>query len=156
MGPITTCLWFDGAADEAVDTYVALFPNSRRLSSMPYGPDGPGEEGTTLIVNFEINGMPFMALNGGPSQEITPGVSFMVSCADQGELDHYWDSLLEGGTALQCGWLTDRFGVSWQIIPARFAELMGTLEDEAGRRVYQAMLQMVKLDIATLEAAAAG
>lgn len=155
MGPLTTCIWFDGTADEAVDAYVGLFPNSRRLSTMPYGPDGPGEEGTTLLVNFEINGTPFMALNGGPSQTLTPAISFVVPCGDQEELDHYWDRLLEGGTALQCGWVTDRFGVSWQIIPDRLVEMMTTLDEEAGRRVYRAMLNMVKLDIAELEAAAA-
>lgn len=156
MAPITPCLWFDSNADEAVDAYLSIFPNSRRLNEEKYGPDGPGEEGTTLLITFELDGSPFMALNGGPHFQLTPAVSFMVTCADQEEVDHYWDRLLEGGREMQCGWLTDRFGVSWQIVPARLAELMTALDAEAAQRVYRAMLKMVKLDVAELEAAAEG
>ena len=156
MAPITPCLWFDAKADEAVDYYLQVFPNSRRIATSKYGADAPGTEGSTLVVNFELDGKPFMALNGGPAFSFTPAISFLVSCADQQEVDHYWDALLDGGQPSQCGWLTDRFGVSWQIVPERLGELMGSTDPEAAYRVTQAMLQMVKLDIATLEKAAAG
>ena len=156
MNPITPCLWFEAQADEAVDFYLSVFPNSRRVTAAKYGPDTPGEEGTTMVVQFELDGSPFMAINGGPMFQFTPAVSFVVNCATQADLDHYWESLLAGGSAMQCGWLTDRFGVSWQIVPERLGELMGELDPERGKRVMQAMLQMVKLDIAGLEAAAAG
>jgi predicted 3-demethylubiquinone-9 3-methyltransferase (glyoxalase superfamily) len=155
MNPITPCLWFEAQADEAVDFYVSVFPNSRRVTDAKYGPDAPGEEGTTMVVQFELAGSPFMAVNGGPMFQFTPAVSFVVNCTSQADLDHYWESLLAGGSAMQCGWLTDRFGVSWQIVPERLGELMSELDPERGRRVMQAMLQMVKLDIAGLEAAAA-
>jgi predicted 3-demethylubiquinone-9 3-methyltransferase (glyoxalase superfamily) len=156
MTDITPCLWFDGDADAAVDHYLSIFPNSRRTATSTYGPDGPGEEGTTLTVTFELDGRPFMALNGGPQYTFTPAVSFMVACRDQTEVDHYWDRLLDGGEPSQCGWLTDRFGVSWQIVPTRLGELMSDPDPARARRVVQAMLQMVKLDIAALEAAAGG
>lgn len=156
MPDVIPCLWFDGTADDAVDLYVSLFPDSRRTSTSQYPPDAPGEEGATLMVEFELEGRPFQALNGGPAYQITPAISFSVSCADQAEVDHYWDNLLEGGTAMQCGWLTDRFGVSWQIVPRRLGELMSDPDPEKAGRVMQAMLQMVKLDIAPLEAAYVG
>jgi len=156
MTDITPCLWFDGNADEAVDHYLSIFPNSRRLTGSEYGPDTPGEEGTTLTLSFELDGRPFMALNGGPAFQFTPAISFVVNCETQEELDHYWDRLLEGGAPSQCGWLTDRFGVSWQIVPTRLGELMSDPDHERANRVMQAMLKMIKLDIAQLEAAAAG
>lgn len=156
MTPITPCLWFDSNADEAVDSYVSIFPNSRRVHEEKYGPDGPGAEGTTLLVTFELNGSPFMALNGGPHFHLTPAVSFVVNCADQEEVDRYWALLGDGGSEMQCGWLTDRFGVSWQIVPSRLMELLADPDPERARRTYQAMLTMVKLDIAVLEAAAEG
>lgn len=152
---ITPCLWFDGIADEAVDHYVSIFPNSRRLNASEYGPDTPGEEGTTLTVLFELDGRRFMALNGGPVFSFTPAISFLVHCRDQAEVDHYWDRLLEGGAPSQCGWLTDRFGVSWQIVPNRLDELLSDPDPDQANRVMQAMLKMIKLDIAELEAAAA-
>jgi predicted 3-demethylubiquinone-9 3-methyltransferase (glyoxalase superfamily) len=142
-------LWFDGQADAAADLYISLFPNSRRTSESQV--DG----GTSLMVTFELDGTPFMALNGGPEYHFTPAVSFVVSCKDQAEVDFYWDRLLEGGEPSRCGWLTDRFGVSWQIVPDRLGELMSDPDPEQAGRVMQAMLQMVKLDIAQLEAAAA-
>lgn len=156
MNEVTPCLWFDGKADEAVDHYLSIFPNSRRLDASTYGPDSPGEPGTTLVVNFELNGRPFMALNGGPMYQFTPAISFAVNCQDQDELDHYWNGLLEGGEPSQCGWLTDKFGVSWQIVPTRLGELMSDPDPERAGRVMQAMLKMIKLDIAGLEAAAQG
>lgn len=109
-----------------------------------------------MAVNFEFNGTPFMAINGGPVFQFTPAVSFVVNCATQAEVDRYWELLLAGGSAGRCGWLTDRFGVSWQVVPQRLGELMGLLDRAGGRRVMEAMLEMVKLDIAGLVAAAAG
>jgi predicted 3-demethylubiquinone-9 3-methyltransferase (glyoxalase superfamily) len=156
MTPITPCLWFDGDADAAVDQYIAIFPNSRRLTASTNGPDAPGDEGTTLIVNFELDGRPFMALNGGPTYRFTPAVSFVVNCETQDQLDRYWDRLLDGGQPSRCGWLTDRFGVSWQIVPNRLGELMSDPDPKRANRVMQAMLAMVKLDIAELEVAAEG
>jgi predicted 3-demethylubiquinone-9 3-methyltransferase (glyoxalase superfamily) len=150
------CLWFADRADEAVDFYVSVFPNSRRVADTKYGPGAPLAEGSTLTVNFELAGAPFMALNGGPMFQFTPAVSFVVSCATQEDLDRYWGLLLEGGSASQCGWLTDRFGVSWQVVPDRLAELVRELDPARRGRVMAAMLQMVKLDIAELEAAADG
>jgi predicted 3-demethylubiquinone-9 3-methyltransferase (glyoxalase superfamily) len=156
MTPITPCLWFDGNADEAVDRYVSIFPNSHRVSDTKYGPEGPGEEGSTMVVTFELDGRPFMAINGGPNFHFTPAISLVVNCKTQFDVDHYWDRLVDGGEPMQCGWLTDRFGVSWQIVPDRLGELMGTLDPEHASRVMKAMLKMVKLDVSALEAAAAG
>jgi predicted 3-demethylubiquinone-9 3-methyltransferase (glyoxalase superfamily) len=146
MAPVTPCLWFDGNAVEAVDFYVALFPNGKRF----------GDDSAPVMVNFELDGRPFMALNGGPMYTFTPAISLVVNCENQDEVDHYWDGLLDGGEPSQCGWLTDRFGVSWQIVPNRLGELMSDPDPERAGRVAQAMMQMVKLDIAQLEAAAAG
>jgi predicted 3-demethylubiquinone-9 3-methyltransferase (glyoxalase superfamily) len=147
MPPVTPCLWFDDNAAAAVDQYVALFPNAKRL----------GDESTPVMINFELDGRPFMALNGGPMYTFTPAISLVVNCETQEEVDRYWDGLLDGGgEPSQCGWLTDRFGVSWQIVPNRLGELMSDPDPERAGRVMQAMLQMIKLDIAQLEAAAAG
>src|SRR5487761_1953924 len=154
MPPITPCLWFDGNAVDAVQHYVGLFPNSRRLDASAPSGDGDGAGESPLVVNFELEGRPFLALNGGPSFQFTPAVSFVINCRDQAEVDHYWDGLLEGGEASQCGWLTDRFGLSWQIVPDRLAELMSDPDASRASRVFNAMMTMVKLDIATLEAAA--
>ena len=128
MNPITPCLWFEAQAGEAVDFYLSVFPNSRRVTDAKFGPDAPGEEGTTMVVHFELDGRPFMAINGGPMFQFTPAVSFVVNCATQADVDHYWECLLAGGSAMQCGWLTDRFGVSWQIVPERLGELMSELD----------------------------
>lgn len=156
MTGVTPCLWFNGNADAAVDHYLSIFPNSRRLHTSKYGPNMPGQEGTTLTVDFELDGRPFVALNGGPEFLFTPAISFIVNCESQAEVDHYWEHLLEGGAPVQCGWLTDRFGVSWQIVPNRLTELASDPDPEKVNRVLQAMLKMIKLDIADLEAAAAG
>jgi len=150
------CLWFDGDAEAAVDHYLSIFPNSRRVSDSKYGPETPGEEGSTMTVSFELDGNPFMALNGGPSFHFTPAVSFAVNCATQDEVDHYWDRLLEGGEAMQCGWLTDRFGVSWQIVPSIVAKTMQNGDIASIERVMQAVMPMKKLDIATLQRAYEG
>ena len=154
MTAIVPCLWFDGNADAAVDHYLTIFPNSRRLADSKFGPDAPGEEGSTMAVTFELDGKQFMALNGGPNFQFTPAISFVIGCATQEEVDRYWKSLLEGGEPMQCGWLTDRFGVSWQVVPARLGELLGDLDPARANRVMQALLRMVKIDIAGLEAAA--
>ena len=156
MTPITPCLWFDGAADAAVDHYLSIFPNSRRLGQSDFGPDAPGEAGSTMVVYFELDGTPFMALNGRPNFRLTPAVSFVINCESQDEIDYFWDRLLEGGEPMQCGWLTDRFGVSWQVVPSRLGELMGAGDVERANRVMQAVLRMVKFDIGELEVAAAG
>jgi predicted 3-demethylubiquinone-9 3-methyltransferase (glyoxalase superfamily) len=144
MAPVTPCLWFDGNAAAAVDFYVALFPNAERF----------GDDDAAVMITFELDGRPFMALNGGPMYTFTPAISLVVSCENQDEVDHYWDGLLDGGEPSQCGWLTDRFGVSWQIVPNRLGELMSDPDPERAGRVAQAMMQMIKLDIAQLEAAA--
>ena len=154
MAKLSTCLWFDGQADEAVAFYTSIFPNSKRMGDAEYGPDTPGEEGSTMVVDFELDGRPFMALNGGPEFHFTPAVSLVINCGSQEEVDYYWNRLVEGGTPVQCGWLADRFGLSWQIVPTRLGELMSAADPEARNRVMQAMQKMVKLDIAELEAAA--
>ena len=149
MAP-TPCLWFDGTASAAVDQYLSIFPNSKRSTPAPEDGSEP------LFIDFELDGRPFQAINGGPMYSFTPAVSFVVNCATAEEVDHYWDRLLDGGEPSQCGWLTDRFGVSWQIVPDRLGELMSDPDPERAGRVRQAMLSMVKLDVAGLEAAADG
>ncbi|MGA2432032.1 MAG: VOC family protein [Acidimicrobiales bacterium] len=156
MTTLSTCLWFDGNADEAVDFYLSIFPNSRRITSLDYGPDMPYKEGTRLVVDFELDGRPFIALNAGPEFKFNAAISLVVNCTTQEEIDFYWNRLVEGGSEWQCGWLVDRFGVSWQVTPVQLGELMGSPDVDAANRVTQAMMKMVKLDIAQLEAAAAG
>jgi predicted 3-demethylubiquinone-9 3-methyltransferase (glyoxalase superfamily) len=156
MTTLSTCLWFDGNADQAVDFYLSIFPESRRVSSLDYGPDMPYEEGTRLVVHFELDGRPFIALNAGPEFQFNPAISLVVNCTTQEEIDFFWSRLVDGGSPVQCGWLVDRFGVSWQVVPVQLDALMGSTDSEAANRVAQAMMKMVKLDIAQLEAAAAG
>ena len=155
---ITPFIWFIKDAETAVKRYVSLFPNSKIIGTTP-APEGvPGiPAGEVMTVEFELNGQPFTALNGGPDVfEPSGQISFVIHCADQAEVDHYWDALLEDGTPSQCGWLTDRFGVTWQVTPDRLMELMQDPDREAAQRVMDAMMQMVKLDIPTLEKAYAG
>ncbi len=154
--PMKTCLWFDGNADQAVDFYLSIFKDAKRTSQSTYGKDMPMEEGTTLTIEFELLGSPFLALNAGPEFQFSPAVSFMIPCEDQAEVDHYWDRLVEGGEPMACGWLRDRFGVTWQVVPNRLMELMADPDPQRGARASQAMMRMVKLDIAALEAAADG
>ena len=145
---ITPFLWFDKNAGEAVDFYCGIFPNSRKLSefrSTTATPSGP--KGAVLTVSFELDGLRFTALNGGPHHQFTDAVSFVVSCETQEEIDHYWSRLTEGGTEVACGWLRDKFGLSWQITPARIGELLKT------SKAMQAMMKMKKLDIAELQRA---
>lgn len=146
MKPITPFLWYDGTALEAATLYTSTFPNSEVTSQVP-GPDG-----TVLLVNFHLNGQEFMALNGGSQFTKTEGVSFMVHCETQDEIDYFWDKLGEGGIYQACGWLKDRYGLSWQIVPTRLADLMGGDPERSGK-VMHALMGMIKLDIAGLEAA---
>jgi predicted 3-demethylubiquinone-9 3-methyltransferase (glyoxalase superfamily) len=157
MQKITPFLWFDGQAEEAAKLYTSTFRNSKLGKVTRYGDAGPGPAGSVLTVSFEIEGTEFTALNGGPTYQFTPAVSFVVNCETQDEVDHYWDKLAaDGGKEVQCGWLTDKFGVSWQIIPTILPRLLNDPDPAKANRVMQSMLQMVKLDIGKLEAAARG
>lgn len=153
---ITPCLWFDGNGEDAAKFYTSVFPNSRITSIMRWGEGGHAPAGTVLTVEFELDGMQFLALNGGPQFKFTEAVSFQVFCKDQAEVDHYWDKLSEGGETSVCSWLKDKFGLSWQIVPAMMPEIFRSGDQKKIDRVMQAMMQMTKLDIATLEKAAAG
>jgi predicted 3-demethylubiquinone-9 3-methyltransferase (glyoxalase superfamily) len=156
MGAITPFLWYDSEAEEAATLYTSLFPNSQILSVNRYAAAGPGPEGSVMTVSFELDGQRFVGLNGGPAHPFTEAVSFVVDCATQQEVDRYWDGLTDGGEESVCGWLRDRFGLSWQIVPSRLPELLTDPDREKSQRVMQAMLQMKKIDIAGLEAAAQG
>lgn len=156
MKKITTCLWFDGRAEEAADFYISIFEDSRIIEVARYGDEGPGTPGEAMTVQFELGDSEFTALNGGPGFTFNEAISFMVPCANQSEVDRYWDSLSDGGEESQCGWLKDRFGVSWQIIPDRLGQLLGGSDPEGAQRAMQAMLGMQKLDIAALEKAYEG
>ena len=154
MQKITPCLWFDTQAEDAAAFYTSVFASSRILDVLRYGEAGPGPEGSVLTVRFELDGQEFVALNGGPHFTFNEAISFQVNCGGQDEVDHYWDRLSEGGEESQCGWLKDRYGVSWQIIPTRLSELLGDPDPGRSQRAMQAMLQMQKIEIATLEQAA--
>jgi predicted 3-demethylubiquinone-9 3-methyltransferase (glyoxalase superfamily) len=153
---ITTFLTYDGQAEEAMNLYTSVFPNSSITSTRYYGDAGPGEPGSLMTGTFELDGQEFMALNGGPSFTFSQGFSLFVSCETQEEVDQLWEKLSEGGEKGQCGWLTDKFGVSWQIIPTALGELLGDEDKEKANRVMGAMLKMTKIEIAELEKAAAG
>jgi predicted 3-demethylubiquinone-9 3-methyltransferase (glyoxalase superfamily) len=154
MSKITPCLWFDGEAEEAARFYVSLLPDSRVDHVQKNVTDSPaGKAGSVLIVKFTLAGQRFLALNGGTRFEYTPAISFQVDCADQAEVDRLWDALADGGAVERCGWLRDRYGVSWQIVPSVLPQLLGDPDPAKAQRVMQAMLQMVKLDIAGLQAA---
>lgn len=156
MSAITPFLWFDTEAEAAAEFYTSLFPNSHIIEVTHYGTAGPREPGLVMTVSFELDGRPFTALNGGPQYRFNEAVSFAVRCADQDEVDRYWISLAaNGGEEGPCGWLKDRFGVSWQIVPRRLPELLTDPDREKAQRVMAAMLGMTKLDIAELEKAAA-
>lgn len=150
---ITPFIWFDNQAEEAMNFYVSIFKDSKVLDVSRYGEAGPGEPGSVMVANFQIEGQEFSAINGGPHFKLTPAISFMVSCETQEEVDKLWDALLEGGEAMQCGWVTDRFGVTWQIIPRILSQLLQDPDPEKSGRVMKAMMEMVKLDIAGLQKA---
>lgn len=157
MSGITTCLWFDDQAEKAVAFYAGIFGDEAEVGHVTrYGPAGPGPEGTVMTVDFALRGDSFVALNGGPVFEFTPAVSFQVFCDDQAEVDRFWFGLSEGGETGQCGWLTDPFGVSWQVVPKALPRLLSDPDPERGHRANEAMLKMTRLDIAELEAAADG
>lgn len=154
---ITPFLWFDHQAEEAAAFYTSIFPNSKILKVSRYGEAGPGPAGTAMTVEFALSGQKFVALNGGPVYKFTPAVSFDVSCQTQDEVDYYWQRLTsDGGAEVQCGWLTDKFGLSWQIVPRVLLELLSSPDAAKAQRVVAAMLGMKKLVIAELQAAAAG
>lgn len=154
MQKITPCLWFDTQGEEAAEFYVSVFDNSRITQVSRYGEAGPGTPGSVLTVAFELDGVPFTALNGGPVFTFNEAVSFQVSCESQEEVDHFWSRLSEGGEEGQCGWLKDRYGVSWQIVPTALPELLGDHDPERARRAMEAMLGMKKLDIEGMRRAA--
>ncbi len=156
MGKITPCLWFDTLAEEAANFYTSVFPSSRVTGISRFGKAGPRPEGMVMTVDFELDGQPFVALNGGPEFTFDEAISFQVSCQTQDEVDEYWSRLSEGGEEGSCGWLKDKYGVSWQIIPTRLLELVGDPDPERSQRAMTAMLGMKKIDIDALEQAAAG
>jgi predicted 3-demethylubiquinone-9 3-methyltransferase (glyoxalase superfamily) len=149
---ITPCLWFDFNAEEAVDHYLSIFPNSRVISTTRYGDFAPDRKGAVLTILFEIDGQRMLALNGGPRHKFTPALSLIVNCDDQAEIDRLWDKLAEGGEHVQCGWLTDKYGVSWQIVPRALPELLGG-DAQQTDRVMRAVMTMKKLDIAQMQQA---
>ncbi len=152
---LTPCLWFDTEGEEAAEFYTSIFPNSSILETSRYGDAGPREEGTVMTVEFELDGQKFLALNGGPEFTFSEAISFQVSCRDQAEVDDYWSRLSDGGEEGPCGWLKDRFGVSWQIVPTALPKLLQNPDREISQRVMRAMLKMKKIQIGELERAAA-
>jgi len=157
MQKITPFLWYDDKAEEAANFYVSIFKNSKVDSVARYGEAGPGPKGSAMTAAFELDGQKFVALNGGPHFKFTEAVSFVVNCATQEEVDYFWGKLLEGGgRESQCGWLKDKYGLSWQITPTVLPELLQNKDPEKANRVMQAMMKMVKIDIETLKRAAEG
>ena len=156
MQRITPCLWFDTEGEEAAKFYTSIFPASRIVEVTRYGSAGPRAEGTVMTVLFELDGQQFVALNGGPEFKPNEAISFQVDCGTQEEVDSYWDALTDGGEPGPCGWVKDRFGVSWQIVPKVLTQLITDSDEEMGQRVMAAMLSMGKIEIAELERAAAG
>ncbi len=157
MSKISPCLWFDGEAEQAANFYVSLLPGSKIEHIQKNSVDSPaGKAGSVLVVEFTLAGQRFMALNGGTRFEYTHAISFKIDCADQAEVDRLWDELSEGGAVERCGWLKDRFGVSWQIVPSALPKYLGGPDPAGRRRAMQAMMGMVKLDIAGLKAAYEG
>ena len=153
MQRITPFLWFNDNAEEAINLYTSIFPNSKIVSVTRYGEGAPGPAGSVMTANFELDGLEFIALNGGPLFSFSPAISFFVSCKTQAEVDELWGKLAEGGEEQPCGWVKDRFGLSWQIVPTVLGELMGDPDPVKAQRVMQAMLKMFKLDIAALQQA---
>jgi predicted 3-demethylubiquinone-9 3-methyltransferase (glyoxalase superfamily) len=153
MPRLTPNLWFDTNGKEAAEFYCSVFPNSGIKNVTHYGDAGPGKAGTVLTVDFVLDGQEFIAINGGPEFPFTEAVSFLINCADQAEVDYYWDKLTDGGKEVQCGWLKDKFGLSWQVVPEGLAELV-TDSSERGARAMRAMFEMKKLDLAKIKAAA--
>ncbi len=153
MQKITPFLWFDSQAEEAANFYVSIFKDSRIKSVSRYGEGGPGAKGSVMSVTFQLEGQDFMALNGGPLFSFTPAVSFFVNCETQQEIDELWEKLTAGGGEVRCGWLKDKYGLSWQIVPTALGEMLQDPDPEKSKRVMQALMQMNKLDIAALKQA---
>ena len=153
MQKITPFLWFDGNAEEAMNFYISIFKNSKIVSVTRYGEAGPGSKGTVMTASFLIEGQEFVALNGGPQFTFSQAISFVVNCQTQEEVDKFWEKLSEGGEKQQCGWLKDKFGVSWQIVPVVLVEMLQDKDPEKSKRVMAAMLKMDKIDIKTLKQA---
>jgi predicted 3-demethylubiquinone-9 3-methyltransferase (glyoxalase superfamily) len=153
MQKITPFLWYDGQAEEAMNFYISIFKNSKVLTVARYGDAGPGPKGSVMTATFQLEGQDFVALNGGPQFNFTPAISFVVNCETQQEVDDLWEKLSAGGRKDRCGWLQDKFGVSWQIVPTILSKLFQDKDPEKSKRVMQAMLQMDKLDIARLRQA---
>ena len=153
MQNITPFLWFDGKAEDAVNLYVSTFKNSKILGMTRYGDAGPGPKGSVMTVNFQLDGQEFVALNGGPQYSFTPAISFVIKCETQQEVDDLWQKLSEGGRTDRCGWLQDRFGLSWQIVPSILPTLLQDKDAAKSSRVMKAMLQMDKIDIESLKRA---
>jgi predicted 3-demethylubiquinone-9 3-methyltransferase (glyoxalase superfamily) len=156
MSKITPFLWFDNQAEEAVNLYTSIFKNSKIKEVSRYGEAGPGPAGSVMVVRFELDGQEFSALNGGPEFKFTEAVSFVVNCETQAEVDMYWEKLSAGGEESQCGWLKDKFGLSWQVVPTALSELASDPDPAKSQRVIQAMLQMRKIVIADLQRASEG
>jgi predicted 3-demethylubiquinone-9 3-methyltransferase (glyoxalase superfamily) len=155
MQTVTPCLWFDTEGEDAANFYVSVFPDSKILNVTRYGSAGPRREGTVMTVEFELRGQQFVALNGGPDFTFSEAVSFQVSCETQEDVDAYWSALSEGGEQGPCGWLKDKYGLSWQIVPSVLPRLLEDPDREKSQRVMAAMLKMGKIEIAELERAAA-
>ena len=155
MPKITPCLWFDTQGEEAARFYTSIFPNSRIVDVAHYGEAGPREAGTVMVVRFELDGQDLVALNGGPEFTFDEAISFQIDCADQEEVDRYSEALTDGGEQGPCGWVKDRFGLSWQVVPKRMIELLSDPDEAKAQRAMAAMLEMRKIDIAAVEAAAA-
>jgi len=151
MEKISPFLWFDTQAEEAANFYTSIFKNSKINGITRYGDAGPGPKGSVMTVAFTLNGQEFVALNGGPIFKFNESISFVINCDSQEEIDYYWDNLLQGGTPSQCGWLKDKFGLSWQVVPTILPKLFQSKDPEKSKRVMQAMMKMVKFDIKTLE-----
>lgn len=153
MKKITPFLWFNGNAEEAMNFYVSVFKNSKILGVTRYGDAGPGPKGTVMTANFELNGQEFVALNGGPQYTFSPAVSFVAHCESQQEVDELWSRLSEGGREDMCGWVTDKYGLTWQVVPTALIQMLNDKDARKSKSVMQAMLQMKKIDIPTLKRA---
>jgi len=153
MQKITPFLWFNDNAEEAVNFYASVFKDSKIMNMVRYGEAGPGPKGQVMTASFQLNGQDFIALNGGPLFKFTEAISFVVNCLTQEEVDEYWDKLSKGGEKSRCGWLKDKFGLSWQVVPTILSKLLGDKDAEKSKRVMSAMMQMDKIDIAKLEQA---
>jgi predicted 3-demethylubiquinone-9 3-methyltransferase (glyoxalase superfamily) len=153
MQKIMPCLWFDTQAEHAVKFYTSVFSDSEILKTSYYGEAGPGQPSSVMVITFQLDGQEYMALNGGPEYKFTPAISLYINCDTQAEVDYFWEKLSEGGEKGPCGWLTDQYGVSWQVVPVILGELIADKDPEKVNRVMRVMLQMGKLDIAQLKAA---